>query len=817
MAQTSVFSEPVFELISHPDRTLGEHLASCDTISKQMLALKFINANTFYDADLLESMRHLLVYFHDFGKGSFFQLKIIDATEEGKDNTDFKNRLKPYLDFFNQNRRAEYEKEVHLNDRLTNHAKLGGYLVLPHFTHDDEILSLILLKVIRRHHGHLTNFFTSVRGDNQILLEQKDIDYFEKQLEVRDFDLYQKILDTQDLKITKIIDWQTAKERLSSARRLSKLQTELKSRKDVRYFILQHYLFSLLLSADKGDMMLSGDAKKDLTFLKNHLLPQNIIDDFKAEKHKNDKPRAIDLTREKAYKMVAENAKTHQSKGFFSITLPTGLGKTYAAYNTAVILQNTYFEQFGQVPRIVYVLPFTSIIDQNEAILREIMENTEGVEKSWLSKNHYLSTDNKRYEDRELLKDEPEYLADGWEHDVIVTTFVQFLEGIFTDRNRHLRKFHNMTNAIFILDEVQNIPPQYFEVVELVFKKMNDYFGTKFVFVTATQPFLFQNANDVQELADPKQFFEGLERITLDQTLRQEHANLELEHFIEILIQDIDNQLDKSFLIICNTIKSSQAIYEKLNEKFGEVLYLSSSILPFKRIEVIQKVKATKGHQIVVSTQVVEAGVDIDLDIVYRDFAPMDSINQSAGRCNRNGEKGKGVVKLFNLNKARYIYDTTLLNLTDEILRGRPKQIPESDLYDLNLAYAEAVRKRKAEANNISQTMIEAMENLNTETLADSFKLIAEDYRNHNVFIPVDEKAEGIWTKYRVACSVEDGFERKRRIKEIKPDLLQYVTRFPKDKFETTSEASIIYVKDWQQYYDLKTGFKHTEEKTFII
>ena len=395
MEKISASFEPSFELISHPDRSLHTHLASCDVISKNMLALKYINADVFYPADLLETMRHLLVYFHDFGKGSFFQLKIIDATETATDNAIFKKAMQPYIDFFNQNRRVIFEKEIEKQNRLGNHAKLGSYFVLPNFEHEDWIIRFILLKIIQRHHGNLTNFFVS-RGSNklQIQLDDDSIAFLEKQIEQQDFELYQNILNEQNLTTNKS-SWEKIKTDLSSGRRFVKIQSALENQKEVKYFFLQHYLFSLLLSADKGDMMLNGDMKRDLAFLKNHQLPLSIIDNFKTWKHKDQEPRPIDRTREEAYRMVADNAHKYRDKAFFSITLPTGLGKTYAAYNTAVILQNAFVEQTGQVPRIVYVLPFTSIIDQNEAILREIMSNTEGVDCSWLSKNHYLSDYNK--------------------------------------------------------------------------------------------------------------------------------------------------------------------------------------------------------------------------------------------------------------------------------------------------------------------------------------------------------------------------------------------------------------------------------------
>ena len=419
-----------FELISHPDRSLRTHLASCDAISQKILALKSFNADVFYSADLLETMRHLLVYFHDFGKGSFFQLKIINATEEAIDNIDFKKEVQPYIDFFNKNRRVIFEKEIEKKGSLGNHAKLGSYFVLPNFEHEDIIVRFILLKIIQRHHGNLTNFFVSTANKHnggeklQIQLDVDSIAFLEKQIEQQDFELYQNILNEQSLTTDKNC-WAHIKTELLSGRRFTKIQSAFEAKKEVKYFFLQHFLFSLLLSADKGDMMLNGDTKSELSFLKNHKLPLSIIDNYKDWKHSGQEPLPIDKIREEAYLLVAENVNKYKEKAFFSITLPTCLGKTYTAYNAAVILQNAFFDQSGQVPRIVYVLPFTSIIDQNEAILREIMSITEGVESSWLSKNHYLSDYNKKYDDSELLKDEPEYLADGWEQDIFVTTFVQ--------------------------------------------------------------------------------------------------------------------------------------------------------------------------------------------------------------------------------------------------------------------------------------------------------------------------------------------------------------------------------------------------------
>ena len=172
MEKISAFSEFKFKLISHPDRTLEQHLSECDTISKKQLAMKHIVADRFFDALLIEKMRHLLVYFHDFGKATdYFQLKIIRAieavlndpkrrdTEEGKVVAQFSDESKAYIADFNKTKRANAELEMDKNERLGNHAQIGSYFVQTCFQHEDVLLGLILMKVIRRHHGNLTNFF----------------------------------------------------------------------------------------------------------------------------------------------------------------------------------------------------------------------------------------------------------------------------------------------------------------------------------------------------------------------------------------------------------------------------------------------------------------------------------------------------------------------------------------------------------------------------------------------------------------------------------------------------------------------------------
>lgn len=820
---------PYFELISHPDRTLKEHLDSCNEISEKLLETKYLS-NNFFPKNEIEQLRKLLVYFHDFGKATdYFQHKIVEATIQ-ENHEGFIQKHEAYLVYFQKNKKNQIEKELYKNPNLSNHAKIGAYFVFSNYSNENKIIEYILLKVIRRHHGHLTNLIEDSNNNPQIYLDEYSLKELESQLGKVSFELYQAILATLNMNKIDFRDWDKIKAKFISPRQINKTKIKLEQENNPKYFFLQHYLFSLLLSADKGDMMMSKKHNKWKIIVENRLLDLRMIDIYKSETLKKE-GKAIDIDREDAYKQIAINAKMHARHNFFSITLPTGMGKTFSAYNAAIILQNEFTKDSeGKKPRIIYCLPFTSIIDQNSAIITDIVERCgNGFSADMVSKHHHLSDPNESYNNNEIDISEAEYLTEGWEQEFIVTTFVQFLESIFTNQNRALRKFHNMTNAIIVLDEVQNIPPKFYEAIELVFTKMAEYFNTKFVFVTATQPILFSKTKII-ELTNvtgerTSYYFEKLQRIVIDQHILKQTdykpQDLETE-LLQTFCKDVESNEDKSFLFIFNTIAQAQFIYNQFCELYGkdsQIIYLSGSILPKRRKQLIQLIKRNikyNKRQIIISTQVVEAGVDIDLDIVYRDFAPLDSINQSAGRCNRNGEKGKGVVKLFNTGKHSRIYDSTLINITLNIFKKLSEYIEEKEIYRLSNTYFKGVWESISNGSNSSETLIKAIYHLELETIQKEFELIKDEDYYYNVYIPYNKDAQKLWERYCETNRVEDFFERKQNMKKIKSRLLQYVTRFPKNKYQldpSKKDSYILNVEDWKEYYDLNAGFKLKQDE----
>jgi len=817
------------KLISHPDRPLAKHLKEVDNISSRALASKYIQSS-FGSPDQLEYWRRILVYFHDFGKSTaYFQHKIIKAVH--KENPQKKGVDAAYVDnFYEKYARHELEEALADNSKLGSHAHLGAFVQQTNIREDSGLLRAVLLEVIKRHHGNLKNF-----SEDEFMLDPDQEKVLLAQWDRTDKQDYRLIIDSLSLNLADELE--TLLRSYGGPRFWRKVSRALPS-EDFHPYLLTLFLFSLLLAADKGDMML----QKREGIGRVHLFDSGAVAGFKLQEFGGTPTKPIDHLREKAYQSVEANIRKHPGAPFYSITLPTGLGKTLTAFNAAFQLQNILAKQYKEIggatiPRIIYCLPFTSVIDQNARVLEKIFDRI-GIKDGYIARHHYLSDWPSRKEENEELSDsEKEYFTEGWEYPITVTTFVQLLETIFSNRNRNLRKFHNLANAIIILDEVQNIPAKYFETVEVMFQALYDYFNTRFIFVTATQPFLI-SGNEVMELTDPtrtetRAFFTGMDRIWMDLSLWKE-GDQSSEELILRFQQAIKNNRDKSFLIILNKVKASQQVFrelERLNPE-AELEYLSAAVLPVLRRERIENIKKpSEGKQlIVVTTQVVEAGVDIDLDIVYRDLAPLDSINQSAGRCNRNGLKGKGEVRLFKSEKGASIYDKVLIHITEAVLdraieRNGSKVIPESDFFVINEDYAGEIRAKIAD-NNAHSEMIDWMRHLQFEKVNDNFRLIDQQLNRYSVFIDYCDASHEVWQAYEQIIKEEkDRWGRKDALRKLRPRLLQYVVQFPVKALPSSyenDERPIIPLgqNEYPNYYDLKTGygvFEQPQENEAVI
>jgi len=458
----------------------------------------------------------------------------------------------------------------------------------------------------------------------------------------------------------------------------------------------------------------------------------------------------------------------------YSLTAPTGYGKTLAGLHFALKLRER-IARGGPKPRIIYVAPYLSILDQNfEEIAKAL--GVDSTQSNILLLHHHLADLQYQTSDSEAFSTlDSELLIEGWNAEVIVTTFIQFFYAIIGARSSQLRKLHNLAGSIVILDEVQTMPHEYWGLVRETLKFVADKLKMYIILMTATQPLIFSR-DEIIELAEglPKGSWKS--RVVIKNKVAKD---VTLEDFAEELNQILELSQDKSTLIVMNTIDSATQVFNRLRTPLQRY-YLSANIVPAQRRVRLEKISAALKQRdplVLVSTQVVEAGVDLDFDTVVRDLGPVDSIIQVAGRCNRNGmrELGKSEVYIYSVVKgdgltryANRIYGNYLIYKSRDVL---PRA---SELGPFHLAeeYYHAVKK--GSSNLKSQPLLKAIGELDYGKLRD-FKLI-DDQPNYSVFVEVDDKASQIWGRYvEILDSSRDNFQKKEEFLRMKHDFYDYV------------------------------------------
>lgn len=331
--------------------------------------------------------------------------------------------------------------------------------------------------------------------------------------------------------------------------------------------------------------------------------------------------------------------------GFYSLTVPTGGGKTLAS-----VLWALQHAVKNNLQRIIIAIPYTSIIVQTAATLKNIFGEDNVLE-------HHSNVNPEDTKDKEL-RERLQLSTENWDYPIIVTTNVQLFESLFSNKRSACRKLHNIVNSVIILDEVQTLPLCFYKPIVHTLNTLKRVFGSSILFTTASQPILSGRIVG----ANPNASFDALqsvhEIIPQESQLHDKLRRVELQ-FLEgaRTYDNMAEELSKYQRVLCivNTRRDAKELYDRL-PKEGICLHLSRMMCPAHVSFTIQRIKeALHSHSSqpirVIATQLIEAGVDIDFPVVFRQEAGLDSILQAAGRCNREGKHKICTTYVFSLGK----------------------------------------------------------------------------------------------------------------------------------------------------------------------
>ena len=512
------------------------------------------------------------------------------------------------------------------------------------------------------------------------------------------------------------------------------------------------------------------------------------------ESFKQDTPLNELRTNVRLYAQSLANA----DKGCFSMTLPTGMGKTLTGLNWAL----HHAKAHPNIKRIVIVLPFISIIDQTANELKNIFKDYD------IILEHHSNVIFEEANEEETYCKDSKYLAtENWDYPIVITTAVQFFESLFSNQRSKCRKLHNLQDSIVIFDEIQTLPVN---LAECTMKMLNDMLHLcrcSFLFCTATQPD-FQTRQDfsgidniIPLVENPASIFASTKRVKYNAI--DEYKAQSFDSIADYVVEQKD-----SVLIVCNTKKKAIALFTYLKKRSEiPVLHLSTNMCQIHRMEVINKVrqKLKNGEKLLLcSTQLIEAGVDIDFPVVFRELAPLESIIQSAGRCNREGKLDEGQVYLFQLedqSQPSRQYET-FAQYAQLCYKGNENRLTEADFYS---EYYTKIFSLYVEKESITSKRKQLM----FQDVADLYHIINSNTITLFIY-RYDGESERLYNEIRD----KEYLSRKdyQRIAQYSVQVYEWFMNNNVDKIEETPNG----VKIWFGAYSKEKGLSNEDEIYYI-
>lgn len=777
---------------SHPDLPLEKHLIQVAEIAVELLENKNVNFISLgLTKEHLKALIRMTALFHDLGKATtYFQEKL----QTGKEWPNGEHQHTGLSAILAYKPLITYCKENNLN----------------------ELIALAPLMAVQFHHS---KFKKELPNDSVMDARLK---VFKKEF-----------LTLQPLKNMGLTNEVTLIDPIEIDYGFENLFSDMSVFSDeqkIEFRLLFLFIYSLLLEADKAYLAVKN---KDLYQRKPIKVAPEIIDKYKARVFKNKKAK-INTNREKAYKEVLSRLNAlNLNNHIYTLTLPTGMGKTLLAASWAIKLRNKVQSELGFTPQIIVALPFLSIIDQTAKEYEKFLGNPD--EELFLKTHSLTSFNFNGYE-----PDTAEFFVNIWKSQIVITTFDQLLYAFFSDKPKHLMRFHNLLNSIIIMDEVQALPPRLWHPFSTFIRYITDIGKSYLLLMSATQPQIIDTAIELVPYANEdnknkgaERYFEKLSRYKL---LLKHKSIKSIDEFISEMRDRLPKMNEDKIMIVLNTRDSAKRVYESLKDiaKDREAFFLSSYVIPLKRLERVEEIKNSK-RALVITTQCIEAGVDIDIDYVIRDFGPLDAIIQVAGRCNREGEKAMGTVEIIRLYdpdaKSNFcpsgefnamVYDPLAIDATIDLLSDS-MEIIENQIFDLAKKYFNELIKRKDLGNNITKCLLDFSHTYIRNGIPHNFDIKTElrgELKQYNLIVEkyAPELKEEI---ERIFNEDMDRWERRRELKKLSSKMAMNsisvnAYKFNPDEIAYKGKGDFYFLKS--RYYDDEVGFNYrTPSGTLII
>ncbi|MEZ0608929.1 CRISPR-associated helicase Cas3' [Fibrella sp. WM1] len=747
-------------LYSHPGVPLIVHTRQVAESCRRLLQSRLTNFDL--PTGLLADLGYLAGVCHDIAKGTrYFQHYLLTPDHQ-----------------------VIGPKEHALLSSLLAKQVVSQYLLAFNLTETDrQLLPYLVFTAVKRHHGNLNDFKVelSLEAKADILSEQ--ITAFD------DEPLIQEILDELMSVVNFRFDWQPFKlyiQQKGYVDEYGDFELDFFDLGDYdsfsydaknRYYYWHQLFYGTLLLSDKSDVILKG-----ITGQGAERPSLSALDNYRKQRGFDSPKTTLDALKNQAYHetLVELERAFSVNQHLYSITLPTGLGKTLTSLAVGLAMQQKLGLLAG---RLVITIPFTSIIDQNFRVFEDVFEKPSS---DILLKHHHLAEPAYKVGDDVLDQDKSQFLIETWQSGIVVTTFVQLLESLFSNDKTKLLKLPNLANSVIILDEIQQIKYELWPLIRQAFMTLGQHYNCYFILMSATQPLIFKPDEEITELVPNYRSYFRNDQFNRTKLINRINQEVSFSEFTQDVISYCDDHRDKNVLVILNTKNATLDCFRKvvasLNPETVDVYYLTTLITPYERKRIIDRIKNYAGpkQQVIISTQLIEAGVDVSVHTVFRAMAPLDSIIQAAGRANRYNEKGEiSEVYLYAIAEMKrasgMVYGGDLLVKTSNVLK-HITEVDEHGYLDLIEAYFNEVKKQ---ADVLVSPELIALQALDFKKVGE-FQFI-EERETESVYVQLNDEAESLWEQY-VAISERmelKPYERKREFALIKARFYEYVVNVP--------------------------------------